>query len=87
MGKSVTLKHLIGVLKPDQTVFATYRYSPLRLDSIVLTRDGSVEWRRGEPRRLGEGARARLEKILGAGHLTELDRPRETARKILDFLA
>ena len=30
---------------------------------------------------------ARVEMIAGAGHLAELDRPRETARAILEFLA
>ena len=33
-----------------QPVFASYRYAPLRLDAIVLTRAGDIELRRGEPR-------------------------------------
>jgi lysophospholipase L1-like esterase len=33
-----------------QPVFASYRYAPLRLDAIVLTRAGEIELRRGEPR-------------------------------------
>src|SRR5690606_6467148 len=33
-----------------QPVFVSYRYTPLRLDSVVLTRDGKLELRKGEPR-------------------------------------
>lgn len=36
-----------------QPVFVSYRYTPLRLDSVVLTRAGKVELRRGEPRTSG----------------------------------
>ncbi|MBI5385250.1 MAG: family 20 glycosylhydrolase [Verrucomicrobia bacterium] len=39
-----------GALKENQAVFASYRYTPLRLDAVVLTRDGRVELRAGEGR-------------------------------------
>ena len=39
-----------GKLPEGQAVYATYRYAPLRLDAIVLTRDGKIELRKGEPR-------------------------------------
>ena len=39
-----------GGLPEGQAVYATYRYAPLRLDAIVLTRDGKIELRQGEPR-------------------------------------
>jgi len=34
----------------NQPVFVSYRYAPLRLDALVLTRDGKVVLRRGESR-------------------------------------
>lgn len=39
-----------GSIGSNQTVFASYRYTPLRLDAIVLTRTGAIELRTGEPR-------------------------------------
>jgi hypothetical protein len=39
-----------GGISEDQPVFASYRCFPLRLDALVLTRDGRLEVRRGNPR-------------------------------------
>jgi len=39
-----------GRIAEGQPVYASYRHSMLRLDSIVLTRDGQIEIRKGEPR-------------------------------------
>jgi lysophospholipase L1-like esterase len=39
-----------GIIKPDQAVFATYRHAQARLDSVVLTRDGRIVLRPGQPR-------------------------------------
>lgn len=39
-----------GVLKEGQPVFASYRYGLLRLDSVVLTGDGHIILRTGEPK-------------------------------------
>ncbi len=39
-----------GVPPAGQTVYASYRYTPLRLDSIVLTAGGAIELRTGMPR-------------------------------------
>jgi len=39
-----------SVIKPDQAVFASYCYTPLRLDAVVLTREGRIELRQGEGR-------------------------------------
>jgi len=39
-----------SAIKETQPVFASYRYAPLRLDSIVLTRKGQIVLRPGEPR-------------------------------------
>jgi lysophospholipase L1-like esterase len=39
-----------GVIQPDQPVFASYRHARLRLDAVVLTRDGRIVLRTGEPR-------------------------------------
>lgn len=39
-----------GVIKSDQTVFASYRHALFRLDAVVLTREGDIVLRRGEPR-------------------------------------
>lgn len=38
-----------GVIKEKQVVYASYRHAMLRLDAIVLTRDGRVEVRQGKP--------------------------------------
>ena len=39
-----------GRLKDGQPVYASYRYAPLRLDAVVLTRDAQIVLRRGEGR-------------------------------------
>ena len=39
-----------GVIQPNQTVFASYRHSQLRLDAVVLSRDGRIVLRPGEAR-------------------------------------
>jgi lysophospholipase L1-like esterase len=53
-----------STIKPDQAVFASYRHAQLRLDAVVLTRDGLIAWRPGEVRaaapdspKIGEGER------------------------------
>ncbi len=38
-----------GQLKADQPMFASYRHGLLRLDSLVLTADGRLEYRAGKP--------------------------------------
>jgi lysophospholipase L1-like esterase len=54
-----------GGIKEGQAVYASYRHAQLRIDSVVLTRDGRISVRRGEPRptaplppALGSGERA-----------------------------
>lgn len=37
-------------IKPDQAVFASYRHAQMRLDAVVLTADGRIVLRQGEPR-------------------------------------
>jgi hypothetical protein len=39
-----------SVVRPDQPVFASYHYTPLRLDAVVLTPAGRIILRAGEPR-------------------------------------
>lgn len=39
-----------GAIKPDQPVFASYRHAQMRIDSVVLSADGKVVLRQGEPR-------------------------------------
>jgi lysophospholipase L1-like esterase len=39
-----------GGIKPDQAVFASYRHAQMRLDGVVLTEDGRIVIREGEPR-------------------------------------
>lgn len=39
-----------STIKVDQPVFASYRHAQLRLDAVVLTREGLVLWRPGEAR-------------------------------------
>ena len=39
-----------GRIKPDQAVFASYRHAQMRLDAVVLTADGRIVLRQGEPR-------------------------------------
>ena len=38
-----------GTIKPDQEVFASYRHALGRLDAVVLTRAGKIEFRQGIP--------------------------------------
>jgi lysophospholipase L1-like esterase len=38
-----------SVIKEKQAVYASYRHAMLRLDAVVLTRDGRVEARQGKP--------------------------------------
>ncbi|MEP6535426.1 MAG: hypothetical protein ABJF23_08930, partial [Bryobacteraceae bacterium] len=37
-------------IQPDQAVFASYRHAQMRLDAVVLTTDGQIMVRQGEPR-------------------------------------
>ena len=37
-------------IQPDQAVFVSYRHAQMRLDAVVLTGDGKVTLRQGEPR-------------------------------------
>ncbi len=37
-------------IEPNQAVYATYRHAQQRLDAVVLTAEGKIELRRGEPR-------------------------------------
>jgi len=39
-----------SLIQPDQPVFASYRHAQLRLDAVVLTSDGRIVLRTGEPR-------------------------------------
>ncbi len=39
-----------GAIKEGQPVYASYRYAPLRIDAVVLTRGGRIVLRQGEPR-------------------------------------
>ena len=68
-----------GGLKEAQPAFATYRHGLLRLDSIVLTRDGHIVIRPGEaksaapvPPALAEGER-RLANIYLPGRIPKLE--------------
>lgn len=38
-----------GAIRPDQPVFISYRYAPMRLDAVVRTAAGVIVLRRGEP--------------------------------------
>lgn len=67
-----------GRIKPDQAVFASYRHTRLRLDAVVLTRDGRIGLRQGEaraaapvPPKIEEGER-HLGNIWLPGRLTKL---------------
>jgi len=68
-----------GVLKEGQPVFATYRHGLLRIDSIVVTRDGRIVLRPGEakpsapvPPALAEGER-RLANVFLPGRISKLE--------------
>jgi lysophospholipase L1-like esterase len=39
-----------STIKEGQPVFASYRYAKLRIDAVVLTKDGRIILRQGEPR-------------------------------------
>lgn len=39
-----------GNIGPDQTVFISYRYTPMRMDSIVLAAEGKIVLKKGTPR-------------------------------------
>ena len=67
-----------GGIKPDQSVFASYRYARMRLDAVVLTADHRIVLRQGEPRvvtpaapRVNSGERP-LGNIYLAGFVTAL---------------
>jgi lysophospholipase L1-like esterase len=66
-----------GRIKKDQPVWLDYRHATLRIDTIVLTREGRVELRRGEPHvaaplpPLGEGER-RLANVWLPGRISKL---------------
>jgi lysophospholipase L1-like esterase len=47
-----------GRIKPDRAVFASYRYTPMRLDTVVLTAAGQTVLRQGEPRAAAPAAPA-----------------------------
>jgi lysophospholipase L1-like esterase len=47
-----------GQIKADQPVFASYRYSQMRLDAVVLTTAGRIVLRQGEPRVVAPAAPA-----------------------------
>jgi lysophospholipase L1-like esterase len=47
-----------GQIKSDQLVFASYRYSQMRLDAVVLNGAGQIVLRRGEPRVVAPAAPA-----------------------------
>lgn len=67
-----------GRIKEGQPVFASYRHGQLRIDSIVLTREGRIELRAGQPRanapvapEVGAGER-RLANVWLPGRVTKL---------------
>jgi lysophospholipase L1-like esterase len=67
-----------SVIKPDQAVFASYRHAQLRLDAVVLTRDGRIVLRSGEaraaaptPPKIEDGER-HLGNIWLPGHVAKL---------------
>jgi lysophospholipase L1-like esterase len=39
-----------GSIRPDQTVFASYRYTPPRIDAVMIDTAGKIILRQGEPR-------------------------------------
>ncbi|OGV70788.1 MAG: hypothetical protein A3K19_19115 [Lentisphaerae bacterium RIFOXYB12_FULL_65_16] len=38
-----------GAVKPSQPVFISYKYAQMRIDAVVLTTDGKIVLKRGEP--------------------------------------
>ena len=68
-----------GTIGDDQPVFASYRHSALRIDSIVLTQAGKIELRQGEPHvatpapaALADGDR-RLANVFVPGRIAKLE--------------
>ncbi len=72
-----------GRIQPDQAVYATYRHARMRIDAVVLTAEGKVELRQGEPR-----AAAPLIPTTGAGerHLGNIYLPGVVERLSADHL-
>ena len=66
------------LIQPDQPVFASYRYAQLRLDAVVLTPEGRIVLRPGEPRSAAplpptiEAGERHLGNIWLPGRLTKL---------------
>ena len=67
-----------GRIKEGQPVYASYRHAQLRLDAVMLTRDGRIVLRQGEPRAAAplppsvEGGEVRLANIWLPGRMTKL---------------
>lgn len=67
-----------GRIREGQAVYASYRWTPLRLDAVVRTGDGRIELRRGEPRAAAPAAAAvglgevRLANLWLPGRLTRI---------------
>jgi lysophospholipase L1-like esterase len=66
-----------GRIGERQPVYASYRYTPLRLDAVVLTRAGQLELRQGEPRAAAPLAPALAE---GERHLGNIWLPGRLAK-------
>ena len=69
-----------GTLSENQPVYVDYQYATMRIDSIVLTRDGHIELRQGEPHvstpvppALGKGDRL-LANVFLPGRMASLSR-------------
>ena len=68
-----------GLIKAGQPVYASYRHAELRLDAILLTRDGRVLLRQGEPRAAAplpprfESGERHLANIWLPGRITKLE--------------
>ena len=67
-----------GRIREGQAVYVSYRWTPLRLDAVVRTRDGRIEVRRGIPRAAAPAApavaadEARLANVWLPGRMTRL---------------
>lgn len=72
-----------GVLSPDQPVFASYRYTPLRLDAVVQSRDGRIVLRTGEPKSAAPSP-AKIEE--GERHLANIWLPGRVAKLTTNHL-
>ena len=64
-------------IKPDQAVFASYRHAQMRLDAVVLTAEGRMVVRQGEPR---AAAPAAPQVSAGERHLGNIYLPGFVAR-------